>query len=119
VDGVTRVLVIEDTAVVAEMLRVTLDLEGHEVHVVDRDFTDLLDPKHLAWHDTDVVVSDLMLPGTTGLQLLAVARDHHPHLRRVALTAADSDLRQEAAAVADIVLSKPSPWDAILTAIVG
>lgn len=114
----TRVLVVDDSPAIAELLEAALLLEQHDVRVVNRSFTDLLDPRSRLWDDIDVLLCDLMLPESSGLEILAVAKNAHPKIRRIALTAAAAGpITEQAAALAHQVLRKPSPFDDILLAV--
>jgi len=64
---VSRIVVIEDNASLAEGLRASLELEGHTVALALDGETGL---DEVRAHGADVVVLDLMLPGMGGFQVL-------------------------------------------------
>ena len=40
--------------------------------------------------NVDVLIADLMMPGMSGTELVAAAREHHPHVVRIVLTGCSS-----------------------------
>ncbi len=115
----TRVLVVEDSATIVGYLRALLETEDDlTVTIRDDGFVDLLDPADPAWTGKDVLVCDLMLVGTTGLDIVAVAQEHHPHIRCIIHTAMRGTLTDRASLVAQVVL-KPAPIDTLLGFIRG
>jgi len=87
-----RILVIEDHALVREGLMLALQ----SLETAD-DPTEVLGAKdaeeatqQLEHHDNfDLMVLDLMLPGTSGMAFLGVVRKRHPHIPVVILSAMD------------------------------
>src|SRR5262249_22169728 len=79
-----RVLVVDDEALVVEALQETLRLEGYEVFGTS-------DPNQaLAWIKQTafgVILTDQQMPGITGLELLAQARESQPNATRLMITA--------------------------------
>jgi DNA-binding response OmpR family regulator len=111
---VTRVLVVEDSETMSRLLQVVWECDGHQVRRVTEHFADLLDPRDPAWVDVDMLVTDLELgrDEPDGLDLLLVARDHHPLIRRGLLSGAvESDRYRQAQTVAHVVLPKPTHID--------
>jgi CheY-like chemotaxis protein len=87
----TRVLLVDDDDVLAEVLHEFLTEEGYETHVA-HDGRDAL--RQLAERQPDVVLSDVMLPFLSGLEL-AQAMVATPAYRRIPLilmTAGGQDL---------------------------
>lgn len=114
------VLVVDDSDTIAVLLDTTLTMAGLHVRLAVDDFDRLTDPHDPLWTNVDVVLTDLMLGGpVSGLDVLRCALSHHPHLRRVALTAAGSPLYDQAVELSHAVLAKPSNFDDILLAITG
>ncbi|MCA9547367.1 MAG: response regulator, partial [Myxococcales bacterium] len=80
----SRILVIDDELSMREVLEMYFMAEGHEVltaadglegqEVMDREVVDL-------------VITDLRMPRAGGLEVLAHARAHHPHLPVIMMTA--------------------------------
>lgn len=117
-----RILVIEDHALVREGLMLALrvlDDRGQPATVLGAkdadDATRILDEND----DFDLIVLDLMLPGTGGMAFLGVLRKRHPHIPVVVLSALDDGdtvmkaMRQGAAGF----VSKASPTETLLGAL--
>jgi len=117
-----RILVIEDHALVREGLVLalrTLGDDGQPATVLGAkdadDATRILDEND----EFDLIVLDLMLPGTGGMAFLGVLRKRHPHIPVVVLSALDDGdtvmkaMRQGAAGF----VSKASPTDTLLGAL--
>jgi DNA-binding response OmpR family regulator len=114
----TRVLVVDDSPAIAELLGAALLLEDYDVRTITTGFTRLLDPRAPEWDGVEVLVCDLMLPESSGLEILSVARQAHPQIRRIALTAIDKGpLIDQATVLAHQVKTKPTPFDDILLAV--
>jgi DNA-binding response OmpR family regulator len=62
------VLVVDDEEDIRELVRINLELDGHEVHVVGSGVDAL---SHLRDHTPDVVVLDVMMPGMDGWEVLS------------------------------------------------
>lgn len=103
-----RVVVVEDDRMQRELYEVALSRSG-DLEVVGR-FGDV--PEALAWdgwRDVDVVLCDWQLPHASGDVLLEWLSQHHPHVRRILITASpDRAVRKGGAAVAHRVIAKPS-----------
>jgi two-component system alkaline phosphatase synthesis response regulator PhoP len=85
---VSRVLVVEDNRDLAFGLRNNLEIEGYEVEVAE-DCTAGLD-RCAAWHP-DLVILDLMLPGTDGFRVLRALRQRGESVPVLILTARDAE----------------------------
>jgi len=79
-----RVLVIDDEPAVRDLLQRVLSNAGHQVAMVDSAEAALV---KLARDRYDVLVVDNNLPKMTGLELMAILREHHPELRAIMITA--------------------------------
>ncbi|MGB8931924.1 MAG: response regulator [Anaeromyxobacteraceae bacterium] len=79
-----RVLVIDDEPAVQDLLERVLANAGHQVVVVESAEAALI---RLAKDRFDVIVVDNNLPRMTGLELMALVREHHPELRAIMITA--------------------------------
>jgi two-component system, OmpR family, alkaline phosphatase synthesis response regulator PhoP len=110
----SRILVVEDEAHLAEGLRFNLEAEGYEVQVVDSGEAAL---GALAASAFDVMVLDVMLPGKDGFAIMAELRQAGNFVSTLMLTARShsGDVLRGLAAGADDYLTKPFEL-AILTA---
>lgn len=117
-----RILVIEDHALVREGLMLALKaLEGKDAPAEILGAKDADEAAQLLADndDFDLVLLDLMLPGTGGMAFLGVIRKRHPHIPVVILSALDDAetvmkaIRQGAAGF----VSKASPTDVLLGAL--
>src|SRR5262245_3402156 len=80
-----RILVVDDEAVVAGVLRGLLRKEGHRVEVAsDAASARVLLESDAAW---DAVLLDVMLPDADGLHVLRWVREREPALAVVMITA--------------------------------
>jgi two-component system alkaline phosphatase synthesis response regulator PhoP/two-component system response regulator MtrA len=84
-----RILVVEDDPSIADLVRLYLRREGHEVEIVDNGATALRRFEATA-QETDLVVLDLMLPGLDGRGVCRRIRDASA-VPIVMLTALDDD----------------------------
>jgi DNA-binding NarL/FixJ family response regulator len=113
-----RVLLIDDNDVFRHALEVLLTLRGDiEIAGSDPSGEDVVD--RCAELHPDVLLVDYRLPVLDGVQITRLAREHHPEVAVVALTAAagerERDALLEAGAVACI--GKDQPLDAIVDAL--
>jgi len=104
----SRVLVVEDEAHLAEGLRFNLEAEGHQVEVAGEGETAverLLDAKE----HFDAVVLDVMLPGMDGFAVASKLREAKNYIPILILTARGrpEDVLEGFAAGADDYLPKP------------
>jgi signal transduction histidine kinase/ActR/RegA family two-component response regulator/sugar lactone lactonase YvrE len=89
-----RVLLVEDDALVAEVLRGLLELQGHQVVHAAQGLAALAEA---ATSKFDLVLLDLDLPGLDGLEVGRLLREQAPKLPLVALTArADGEAEAQA-----------------------
>jgi len=105
---VSRVLVVEDEAHLAQGLRFNLQAEGHEVEV-EGDGESALDRLLDAAERFDAVVLDVMLPGKSGFEVAALLREKKNYVPILMLTARGrpEDVLQGFASGADDYLPKP------------
>lgn len=117
-----RILVIEDHALVREGLMLALKaLEEKDGPVEILGARDADEATHIleSNDDFDLLLLDLMLPGTGGMAFLGVIRKRHPHIPVVILSAlddADTVMRAIRQGAAGFV-SKASPTDTLLGAL--
>jgi DNA-binding NtrC family response regulator len=79
-----RILVAEDDKALRLFLSEVLDAEGYDVRAV-RNGTEAL--RAIETGDADLVVTDLMMPGATGKDVLQVTRETRQHLNVIVITA--------------------------------
>ena len=103
-----RVLVCEDDAMIRRLVVRTLSAAGFVVHDAPTG------AEALAWcdgegRDTDLLVSDIVMPGMSGVELMRAARARIPALRVVLMTGYAEDARWglDATDKPDRVISKP------------
>jgi len=104
----SRVLVVEDEAHLAQGLRFNLEAEGHSVHVTDKGeeaLQLLLNEKQ----DFDALVLDVMLPGKDGFSVARELRQAQNYIPLLMLTARTrpEDVLQGFESGADDYLAKP------------
>ncbi len=104
----SRVLVVEDEAHLAQGLRFNLQAEGHDVEVAGDGEDALLRLIDLA-ERFDAVVLDVMLPGKSGFEVAALLREKKNYVPILMLTARGrpEDVLQGFASGADDYLPKP------------
>jgi DNA-binding response OmpR family regulator len=104
----SRVLVVEDEAHLADGLRFNLQAEGHTVEVV-ADGESALERLVEKRERFDVVVLDVMLPGKSGFDVAALLREKKNYVPILMLTARGraEDVLQGFASGADDYLPKP------------
>ncbi|MBI5305801.1 MAG: response regulator [Chloroflexi bacterium] len=105
-----RVLLVEDEATVAFLMKESLTDLGLDYHIE----TAASGEEALAKIETgrwDVVVTDLRMPGITGLELIRQLKDKSPDTRTVLMTAYGSEQVQQAAQRLNVYnyLTKPFP----------
>jgi two-component system response regulator MprA len=108
-----RVLVVEDDAHVREAVARALRFEGYDVHTAIDGNDGLLRVDELA---PDVIVLDVLMPGTDGLAVCRILRDRGNHTPVLMLTARHevSDRVAGLDAGADDYLVKPFALDELL-----
>jgi DNA-binding response OmpR family regulator len=116
----SRVLVVEDEAHLAQGLRFNLQAEGHEVEVAGDGETALdrllQKPEHF-----DAVVLDVMLPGKSGFEVAALLREKKNYVPILMLTARGrpEDVLQGFASGADDYLPKPFELSILIARLEG
>ncbi len=104
----SRVLVVEDEAHLAQGLRFNLEAEGHTVEVAG-DGESALDRLLAKKQAFDVLVLDVMLPGKSGFEVASSLRENQDYIPILMLTARGrpEDVLEGFASGADDYLSKP------------
>jgi CheY-like chemotaxis protein len=113
-----RVLVVDDDAVIRQLICVNLELEGFEVHTAE-DGQDALDK--IREVDPVVVTLDIMMPRLDGWETAARLR-HDPdtaHVKVILLSARaqEADLRRGKGIGVDAYLTKPFDPDDLVEAV--
>lgn len=104
----SRVLIVEDEAHIAQGLRFNLQAEGHEAEIAG-DGEEALSRLFNRAEHFDVVVLDVMLPGKSGFEVAALLREKKNYVPILMLTARGrpEDVLQGFASGADDYLPKP------------
>src|SRR5436305_14456338 len=79
-----KILVVEDDESLRRVMQVQLEKVGHQITVAG-DVRQALEVLHQ--EAQDVVISDLNLPGESGLELLKTIRAEHPETATIIVTA--------------------------------
>ncbi len=110
-----RVLVVEDDERVGEFSTETLHDLGHETTLVrsGREALQALEKDDLQY---DVVFSDVMMPGMSGLELAQAVREHH-HGLPVLLTSGYSEVLAKEGTFGFPLLRKPYSVEALARAL--
>ena len=116
----SRILVVEDEAHIADGLRFNLEAEGHSVAVVDNG-EDALRQLHKPESDFEVLVLDVMLPGKDGFTVMSEMRRAGQFVPTLMLTARGhpEDVLRGFAAGADDYLTKPFELPILIARIRG
>jgi DNA-binding response OmpR family regulator len=108
VAGIPRVLVVDDVANYARVTAIGLRIEGLDVEIAPDSEGAL---RALEAQPFDVAMVDLMMPGTNGMQLCRLIREHHPDTRVVLTSAYHLSERQLLRADCGAVGFVPKPFD--------
>ncbi len=116
-DGTPRaVLVVDDDPIVGRTLQRVLESAGYDVSVANDGNTAVAT---LLERPFDVVLSDIQMPGMTGVELLSIVRAHELDVPVILMTGAPTvETAMEAVSLgATHYLQKPTPMDVLLRAI--
>jgi len=112
-----RILVVEDEESLRITLAANLELEGYEVIEAQngKEAIELLDQQRF-----DLVLSDIRMPQATGVDVLLYAKQHHPGLPVVLMTAytMEDQVRKAMSEGVFAVLKKPFDFAAAAGAVV-
>ncbi len=78
------ILVVDDEQSMRDFLKILLQKEGYSVETANNADNAL---KHLQKDAFDLVISDIRMPGMSGLELLSHIKDDHPNLPVIMITA--------------------------------
>ena len=113
-----RVLVVDDDAVIRQLISVNLELEGYEVHTAE-DGQDALDK--VRGVDPTVITLDIMMPRLDGWETAARLRSDPDtaHIKVILLSARaqEADLRRGHGIGVDAYLTKPFDPDELVEAV--
>src|SRR5439155_20271838 len=79
-----KVLLVEDDESLAASLQLALEVTGYSVQMAERVEQGLASAEQ---EDFDVVVTDLQMPGQSGLELIEILHTTNPHLPVILMTA--------------------------------
>jgi len=103
------ILIVDDEELVRNALRRALRKEGYALHFADGPEAGL---EMLRRIPVDLVMSDHMMPGMSGIEFLGVVHDRHPDILRLLLTGhADLDTAIKAINHGEIYRFLSKPWD--------
>jgi len=111
-----RILVVDDEPDICEALDVFLSSEGYQVSTVESGAAAIEQVKRQAF---DLVITDLRMPGMSGVEAVASLKRLHPDLAVIVVSgyvSDESDLRCRAEGVATII-RKPFHLDDLLNVI--
>ena len=108
-----RILVIDDNAAIRELLRIVLEGEGYEV-IEAADGAEGLQQYQAA--PTDLVITDLQMPGMDGLELLMALQRMVPTPVLMAISG-DRDALTQARKFTPHTFAKPLPLEQVLAAV--
>src|SRR5947209_14347117 len=83
-DAMSNILIVEDEPRMRRLLEISLGEDGHTIQTAEDAETGL---KHLRRETVDLVLTDLKLPGMSGLEFLQEAKRFNPGLPIVVMTA--------------------------------
>lgn len=80
----TSVLIVDDERSMRDFLKILLEKEGHKVAIAEsgKKALEILDNQ-----EVDVIVSDIRMPGMTGIELLGAVKEKYPDLPIIMITA--------------------------------
>lgn len=115
-DGVMKILLVEDEPLVRDMVRAFLERAGYGVEAVGT-AEEVLD----TWSDraVDLLLTDVMLPGQTGVELATQLREQRPDLKVLYMSGNVSDptARESRSKDATRFLAKPFSRASLLDAV--
>ena len=81
-----RILVVDDEDLVSDIIARCLEAEGHDCDIADSAEAAL---KSLEKVEYALVISDINMPGKSGIELLAIIKDQYPDVAVIMVTAVD------------------------------
>lgn len=110
-----RLLVVEDDAMVRDVVVRSARKRGLEVDEADGGGPAMT---LLASNDYDVVITDLKMPGISGLEIVEHIRDGHPETALIVITGfADDGVDERVSEAGALLLRKPFDMEGLLEAL--
>ncbi len=108
-DSRRKILVVDDEVKICNALRFCLRTEGYRLRFAHSANEAL---ELLKSEPSDLIISDHLIPGMTGMNLLKLVRDRHPDCIRILLTGhADMEIVIQAVNQGEIYRFLTKPWD--------
>ncbi len=108
-----RILLVEDEDDLRAMIKGVLESEGYEVEEASSGTGAL---QSYAITPPDLIVTDLVMPGTEGIEMIMKLRKNHPNLKIIAMSGGEYlDLAAKLGAA--LTLRKPFSKETILNAV--
>ena len=84
-----KILVIDDVEAIRQAMAIVLENEGHEVLQA----CDGLDGiRRLREAEVDLLITDVLMPGADGIEVIKAVRQHSPNLRVIAMSGGGNQL---------------------------
>ncbi len=99
-----KLLVVDDSAEIVELLSYAVELSGHEA---DRAYDGIEAVRQLQNNRYDVVITDAEMPGMSGMEVCKLLKSQFPDVYIIGISGAFQALKALKDAGADICLSKP------------
>lgn len=84
-----RVLVVDDVEAIRQAMVIVLENEGHEV-VQASDGLDGI--RRLREESVDLLITDVLMPGADGIEVIKAVRQHAPKLKVIAMSGGGNQL---------------------------
>jgi len=78
-----KILIIEDSKVLAEKLQLVLQQEGYEVYIASNGYEGLKVIKSIM---LDLVITDILMPVMDGFEVIIYLKKHNPDIQIIAMT---------------------------------
>jgi CheY-like chemotaxis protein len=103
------ILVVDDEAAIRQLIKTALGVGGYDVRVAShgKEASQILE--HFV---PDLLITDLLMPEKEGIELIQEVRAHHPNMRIIAISGAQTEktglyLKVAGSLGADYTLAKP------------
>ena len=78
-----KVLIVDDNRGLASLIQVRLEREGHKVRTATNGREGYVTHQIL---NPDLIISDIFMPGESGLEMMKKIRIHDPHVKTIYIT---------------------------------